>query len=94
MTQASSYSVIFFMLYCVALKNLWVDREYLQAPAWQANPCVILGTEKFSEKRHYVNTLLFSQSLPNKTKYKNKSKPNPPQDGFGVFLMEASKIYS
>lgn len=94
MTQASSYSVIFFMLYCVALKNLWVDREYLQAPGWQANPCVISGTEKFSEKRHYVNTLLFSQSLPNKTKYKNKSKPNPPQDCFGVFLMEASKIYS
>lgn len=77
MTPASSYSVIFFMLCCVALKCLWVDRECLQAPGWQAKPSVMLGTEKFFEKRHCVNTLLFSQSLPNKYKHKHKYKTKP-----------------
>lgn len=77
MTPASSYSVIFFMLCCVALKCLWVDRECLQAPGWQAKPCVMLGTEKFFDKRHCVNTLLFSQNLPNKNKHKHKNKTKP-----------------
>lgn len=53
MTQG--FQLFCHLLYAVlcCFETLWVDREYLQAPGWQANPCVISGTERCSlEKRH------------------------------------------